>query len=239
MLHVYIAAGLAVVAGIVGWLGRRQANKTDVYGLYVDAGKPSELAAGVPCFYGGQVTAVPGQPQLKAQYSQQPCVWTQFVIEQEERQHDANGAETVSWRQISSSPANSVQFALQSAAGAVYVNPQNADIQKPQQYEQFINPMQGGGVVSNIVNTVETLGGNRCRVRERYIPLGQQLYAGGVPVNQNGQLTLANDASYPLVLTPESKADLLKSGHRASGIEYGIAGVALIAALAVLLFVKK
>jgi hypothetical protein len=241
MIHIYVALGLLAVAVGVAFLGRRQSTKTDAYGLYVEASKTSELAPGVPGFYGGVVTAVPERQPLTAPYSKQPCVWYEFTLEQEVRQRGANGVETVDWQVISNPQPQGVSFALQAAGGVVWVNPMNAQVDHPQQYESFVEPQaaQGGGLLGAAASAINFLSNNRVRVRERYIPLGQTLYAGGVTQDQAGQKVFVNDQAYPLVLTPQSKADLVKSGKRTSLLEYSVGLVLFAAAVVTLLVVKK
>ena len=80
MHHVYIALGLVacgIAAGVFGYLKNKRAG---LYDLYVDASQPSELAAGVPSYFGGTVVALQGQPALTSPCSKQPCVYDQYVI---------------------------------------------------------------------------------------------------------------------------------------------------------------
>lgn len=245
MLHIYIALGLGVIGVIAGLIGRSQSRKTDAYGLYVEASRTSELAPGVPGFYGGSVAAIEGQPQLTAPYSKQPCVWFSYVLERERQNRDANGVETVDWEVISQSPPQGVTFTLQATGGVALVDPTNANVDKVQQYQNFVNPMDTEGetgaaaVIGNVANALSSMGSSRTRVTEHYIALGQQLYAGGVPLDQNGSKLFASDQHYPLVLTSQSKADLVKSGKKTSTIKYAVGGLFIAAALSVLLLLKK
>jgi hypothetical protein len=134
-----------------------------------------------------------------------------------------------------------VLFALEAVGGSVQVNPMNASVNKPQQYENFVEPQiaQAGGVLGGLAQVVNFLSGSRVRVRERYLPLGAMLYAGGVTEDQAGQKMFLNDQSYPLVLTPQSKADLVRSGRRTSLVEYSVGFVLFAAAVVTLLVVKK
>lgn len=241
MIHIYVALGLLVLAAVAGFIGRRQSTKTDTYDLYVEATRASELAPGVPGFYGGAVTALAGQQQLVAPYSKQPCVWYEFTLEQEVMQRGSDGVETPEWQPISQAQPQGVTFGLQAAGEQVWVNPMNANVNKPQQYESFVEPqaLQAGDLLSAVASTVNFLSNNQVRVRERYLPLGQQLYAGGVTQDQAGQKVFVNDQSYPLVLTPQSKADLVRSGRRTSVVEYAAGMTLFVAAVAVLVLVKK
>lgn len=245
MIHIYIALGLAAVAVIAGFLARSHSRKTDAYGLYVEASRISELAPGIPGFYGGSVTAVTGQPTLVAPYSKQPCVWFSYKVERETISRDANGAETEEWNVVSESPAQGVIFSLEATGGSALVNPANANVDKVQQYQGFVNPMDTDGktgaaaVIGNVANALASMGTSRMRVTEHYIPLGQTLYAGGVPLDQNDAKMFANDQHYPLVLTSQSKTDLVKSGKKTSTIEYAVSGLSIAAAVGVFLLLKK
>lgn len=241
MVHIYIAIGLAAIGAIVGYFGYAKARKTDMYGLYVEATKVTELAAGVPGFYGGTVAALQGQPALVAPYSKQPCVWYDFTLEQEEMTRDANGNATPEWRTISQSGPQGVLFTLQGSGGAVCVNPTNAQVDKVQQYTGLVQATDGpaSGALGAMVNVMNALSNYKVRVTEYYVPLGQQLYVGGVSTTQNGLQLFASDQSYPLVLTTQSKADLVKSGHKTTAIEYGIAAALFVGAIVVAVALKK
>jgi hypothetical protein len=240
MIHVYVALGLFLLAGGVGFMGRRQSSKADVYGLYVEATRPSELAPGVPGFYGGTVTTLPGQPPLVAPYSKQPCVWYAFTLEQEVVRHEANGSEYRDWQSLSAADPQGVLFGLQATGGIVQVNPLNAQVHKPQQYESFIEPelAQAGGLVGGLLSAARALSGSRVRVCEQYIPLGQQLYAGGLTLDQSGQKVFIHDQAYPLVLSAEPQVDLVRTGRRTSLMLY-TAGLVLFGAAIVTLLVAK
>lgn len=248
MVHIYIAIGLAVIAVIIFIIGRKQGVKTSGYNLYVDATRASEVGAGVPVFYGGIVVITEGQVALTSPYSKQPCVWYDYVIEQEEMRRDSNGTETPEWQIVSQPSASGVRFQLSAEAtgqtDTVFVDPSNANVDRPQQYEQLIQPMTtpaGGaaGVVGTLLNVASALGDHKTRVRERYIAVGQHLYAGGVCTEVQGQKLFANDGHYPLVLTPQSKNDLVKAGQRTSLIEYCIAVALGIGAICAFLLLKK
>lgn len=248
MLHIYIAAILAVIAVILFSIARKQDIRASGYNQYVVATRASELGAGVPAFFGGLVAVTGGQKALTSPYSKQSCVWYDYVIEQEVTNRDSDGMERTEWRVVSEPAASGVRFSLMPEGDSdeepVYVDPSNADVNNPQQYEQMLDvmPTQVGeatSLVSKIVNATAALGGHRSRVRERYIAIGQHIYAGGVCTESQDKKLFANDAHYPLVLTTQSKADLVKSSQKASAIKYTIAAVLGSAAVAVFFLLKK
>lgn len=244
MIHIYISIGLVVLTVVTIFIARKQGSKAGLYDLYVEASNLAELTAGVPAFCSGIVSAVPGQPQLVAPYSKQPCVWYSFILEQEQLHRDANGAETTTWNIISNQAPQGTVFSLQTGTSSIQVNPASADIQKVQEYQAFVDPAdtQGqsgfGAAVGNIANMLSSIGNSRLRVTEQYIPIGQQLYVGGVALEQNGQKTFMNDRSYPLVLTTRSKEDLVKIDRRSSVVGYVIASVFAITAIVIALAMK-
>lgn len=241
MNHIYVALGMVILAVVAAYFGWRKSKDVDAYSLYVEATGVSELSSGVPSYYGGTVQALAGQPTLVTQYSKQPCVYYKYTIEQEVRRRDREGVEHVEWDTVTDAPATSVNFILQSPGGAVEVNPTNAQIDKPQTYEQFIDPSafqpQQAGVLGKAASMLSNLGGHRVmRVREQYVPIGQQLYAGGVT---NDQRIFVQDDSYPLVLSPQSKSSLVKSSRRTELLEYGGAVALVAGAIAVFTLVKQ
>lgn len=244
MHYIYVALGLIAGGVIVAVLGYLKNKRAGLYNLYVDASQPSELAAGVPSYYGGTVVAVQGQPTLTAPYSKQPCVWYRYVIEEEVRNRDDNGVRTTNWQQVSNDPPQSVLFGLQSAGGVAFVNATSASVKGAQEYESFIDAATMNGrqdapnTLDKVQNVFNRLDGRRMRVRESYIPLGQQLYAGGTVIEQAQSKTFTNDQSYPLVLSTQSKEDLVKSEKRTGLLEYGGAAVLVIAAIIVFTKVK-
>ena len=248
MIRIYVSVGLGIFALILFVVGRKQAGRASAYNQYIEATRASELGAGIPAFFGGVVAVADGQTVLTAPYSKQACVWYHFVVEQEQVVRDSNGAESVEWRVVSQPDASGVRFQLVPESGstdeAVLVDPANADVDRAQQFEQFIAPMNaevGGamGVIGAIVNTANALGEHKTRVRESYIAVGQHLNAGGVSTEVQARKIFANDGHYPLVLTTQSRADLVKSGRKTSTIEYVVGAVLSAAAAAVFILLKK
>ena len=239
MTHVFIGIALAVFGlGLIAF-GYFRLKKTSVYNLYVEASRPSELAAGVPGYIGGTVTAA--QPVMTP-YSQQPCVYYWYKVEEEYEETDANGNKSLQWRTISNSAPTGVNFSLQTAdGGSVTVNPIDADVHGARQQETMPQAqVQGGGMLGAVVNAASALQvAGRQKITESYIPVGAQIYVGGVVTEQNGQKLFAQDTHYPLVLADKPKASFIQSERNGSIVMYVIGAVLVAAGIAAYELIKK
>ena len=177
---------------------------------------------------------------LEAPYSGTQCVYYSYKLERRERDRDADGSTSYSWRTIDSGSTR-VPFQLTDATGSVRVDPENAKIDAPIVLKGPVPPgqMREGieaaaesmepGVLKTVLGVVARLPftPDRERVKVHAIGLALDLYVlGDVQQGTDGQVRISKGDNNFFIST-KSEEQLSRKLGRQLLVFYSL-GVAFI-----------
>jgi E3 Ubiquitin ligase len=224
--------GIVATSGgaILFFLGIRKNSESNALSKYVPADSINSIPFGIPVVVSGKVTA---DKPLTSPVTKALCVYYEYILEKEVEHKDTNGNSSWEWKQLGSPEKQTIPFYLQDQHGKVLIKPENCEVNGIYQTQQFLQPgtIQNtntiGNILSSIIKGPAKTNHDRERVTEYLIETGSTLNAFGTLTMEGVQKFLQKTTTYPLVLSPLSKDQLVGAEKRNAYILYAMA-VALI-----------
>jgi E3 Ubiquitin ligase len=227
--------GIVATSGgvILFFLGIRKNNESNTLSKYVPADTINSIPFGIPVVVTGQVTA--DQP-LISPVTKKTCVYYEYTLEKEVEHKDNNGNTSWRWQQMGSPEKQTTPFYLQNQSGKILIKPENCEVNGIYKTQQFLQPgtIQDNTSLSmklltSVIKAADTAAGNRERITEYLIETGATLNAFGTATMEGNQKFMQRTNTYPLVLSPLSKDQLVGEEKKFAYILYALAaGLTLV-----------
>lgn len=232
-----IFAGIGVV---FIYLGIRKSNESNKLAHYIPADNINSIPFGIPVVANGTVTA--DQP-LISPVTKKPCVYFSYILERETEQKDDKGMISWKWEKVGNPELQTIPFYLEDSTGRLLVQPANCEVNGLYKTEQFL---QQGTIQNSVLKGIELLAnafqfgnpekGNRERVSETTIFTGSKLNIFGIATMEGSQKFIQQNNTYPLILSPLSKDQIVGSERNNSYLYYAFGAIFVLVGLIVASF---
>jgi hypothetical protein len=230
---------IALASGTFLYIGFRKTGESNNLSRYVPADTINSIPFEVPVVITGTVTA--DQP-LISPVTKKTCVYYEYILEKETERKDNKGMTSWEWEAVGSPERQAMPFYLQDTSGKILIKPEDCEVTGIYRTQQFLQP----GTVLNVKSTgmkileaaldmTNPVQGNRERVTENTIFTGSALNVFGILTMEGEQKFIQQTQDYPMVLSPLSKDQLVKSERKNAYLFYALAAGLLIIGMIIIL----